>query len=148
VSRGEEKCFLPSDTRPVPPSVPAPFNVLPGMVEIPHLQAKRGFVMPATNVTPVKTGVHPLSPRIWIPFFNGMTDAVRHLDSGRRRNDERKCRLLVDEFRTPRFGAEGHSVCYENAISLRPLHLARMEADDGCHLLFPTAPEFLVGVAA
>ena len=41
--------------------------------------------MPAANVTPVKTGVHPLSPRIWIPFFNGMTDAVRHLDSGRRR---------------------------------------------------------------
>ena len=104
--------------------------------------------MPAANVTPVKTGVHPLSPRIWIPFFNGMTDAVRHLDSGRRRNDERKSRLLVDEFRTPRLGAEGHSVCHESAISLRPLHLARMEADDGFRLSSPTAPEFLVGVAA
>ncbi len=31
-------------------------------------------------VTPVETGVHP-NPRIWIPFFNGMTDAVRHLDT-------------------------------------------------------------------
>jgi hypothetical protein len=103
--------------------------------------------MPAANVTPVKTGVYPLSPRIWIPFFNGMTDAVRHLDSGRRRNDERKSRLLVDEFRIPRFGAEGHSVCHESAISLRPLHLARMEADDGFHLSSSMAPELLVGVA-
>ena len=74
--------------------------------------------MPAANVTPVKTGVYPLSPRIWIPFFNGMTDTVRHLDSGPgsspgqalRRNDERKSRLLVDAFRTSRLGAKGHSV--------------------------------------
>jgi len=29
-------------------------------------------------VTPVKTGVHPL-PSTWIPFFNGMTDTVRHI---------------------------------------------------------------------
>jgi hypothetical protein len=28
----------------------------------------------------MKTGVHPLG-RIWIPFSNGMTDTVRHLDS-------------------------------------------------------------------
>jgi hypothetical protein len=26
----------------------------------------------------VKTGVHPI-PKIWIPFFNGMTDSVRRL---------------------------------------------------------------------
>ena len=71
--------------------------------------------MPAANVTPVKSGVHPLSPRIWIPFFNGMTDTVRHLDSGPgsspgqalRRNDERKSRLLVNEYRTPPLGTEG-----------------------------------------
>jgi uroporphyrinogen-III synthase len=36
--------------------------------------------------------------------------AKEGLDSGLRRNDERKSRLLVDEFRTPRLGAEGHSV--------------------------------------
>jgi hypothetical protein len=34
-------------------------------------------------VTPVKTGVHPI-PLTWIPFSNGMTDAVvRHLDTRR-----------------------------------------------------------------
>ena len=33
-------------------------------------------------VTPVKTGVHP-HPLTWIPFSNGMTDAVRHLDARR-----------------------------------------------------------------
>jgi hypothetical protein len=38
-----------------------------------------------------KTGVHPL-PVTWIPFSNGMTDAVRHLDSRVRGNDEpREC---------------------------------------------------------
>ncbi len=36
--------------------------------------------------------------------------AKENLDSGVRRNDERKSRLLVDEFRTPRLKAEGHSV--------------------------------------
>ena len=33
----------------------------------------------------METGVHP-HPRIWIPFSNGMTDAVRYLDSGFRVN--------------------------------------------------------------
>ena len=32
------------------------------------------------SVTPVKTGVHP-HPFAWIPFSNGMTDTVRHLDA-------------------------------------------------------------------
>jgi hypothetical protein len=58
----------------------------------------------ADIVTPVETGVHPPDPRIWIPFFNGMTDAVRQLDSGPGsdpgwalcRNDERKSRLPID----------------------------------------------------
>jgi hypothetical protein len=27
-------------------------------------------------------------PLTWIPFSNGMTDAVRHLDAGIRRHDE------------------------------------------------------------
>ena len=36
--------------------------------------------------------------------------AKENLDSGLRRNDERKSRLLVDAFRTPLLGAEGHSV--------------------------------------
>jgi len=38
---------------------------------------------PSLILTPVKTGVHPPVPLTWIPFFNGMTDAVRHLDAGR-----------------------------------------------------------------
>ena len=36
--------------------------------------------------------------------------AEENLDSGLRRNDERKCRLPVDEFRTHWLGAEGDSV--------------------------------------
>ena len=28
------------------------------------------------------------APMSWIPFSNGMTDAVRHLDAGVRRHDE------------------------------------------------------------
>jgi hypothetical protein len=43
-------------------------------------------------VTPVKTGVHP-HPLTWIPFFNGMTGAVRHLDGGVRRHDKLSLRL-------------------------------------------------------
>ena len=39
--------------------------------------------------------------------------AKENLDSGLRRNDQRKSRLLVDKFRTPRLGAEGHSVYKE-----------------------------------
>jgi hypothetical protein len=35
------------------------------------------------------------------------------LDSGRRRNDERKSRLPVNEFKIPRFRAEDHSVTLE-----------------------------------
>ena len=74
---------------------------LSGMVEIPRLQAKRGFVMPA------KAGIH----------LRFRWKAKENLDSGPgsspgqalRRNDERKSRLLVDEFRTRRLGAEGHS---------------------------------------
>jgi hypothetical protein len=31
---------------------------------------------PSLIPTPVKTGVHPPVPLTWIPFFNGMTDAV------------------------------------------------------------------------
>ena len=38
------------------------------------LQANRSSVMPA------QAGIHPL-PQTWIPFFNGMTNFVRHLDS-------------------------------------------------------------------
>ena len=37
--------------------------------------------------------------------------AKENLDSGLCRNDEGNSRLLVDEFRTRRLGAEGHSVC-------------------------------------
>ena len=32
-------------------------------------------------------GRHPDPSSTWIPFFNGMTDAVRHLDSRVRGND-------------------------------------------------------------
>jgi hypothetical protein len=73
---------------------------LSGMVEIPRLQAKRRFVMPA------KAGIH----------LRARCKAKENLDSGLRRNDERKSRLLVDEFRTPRLGAEGHSVLSESSI--------------------------------
>jgi hypothetical protein len=41
---------------------------------------------PVFVVTPVKTGVHPI-PVTWIPFSNGMTDAVRHLDARVRGHD-------------------------------------------------------------
>ena len=39
------------------------------------------FRLSGVIVTPVKTGVHP-HPLNWIPFSNGMTDAVGHLDTG------------------------------------------------------------------
>jgi len=44
---------------------------------------------------PAKAGIHLRFRR----------QAQENLDSGLRRNDERKSRLLVDEFRTPRLGA-------------------------------------------
>jgi hypothetical protein len=37
---------------------------------------------PGVIVTPVKTGVHPHPLLTWIPFFNGMTDGVRHRGAG------------------------------------------------------------------
>ena len=49
---------------------------------------------------PAKAGIH----------LRARCKAKENLDSGLRRNDERKSRLLVDEFGTPRLGAEGHSV--------------------------------------
>ena len=57
-----------------------------GVVEIPRLQAKRGFVMPA------KAGIH----------LRFRWQGKENLDSGLRRNDQTKSRLLVDELRTPR----------------------------------------------
>ena len=56
---------------------------------------------------PAKAGIH----------LRFRWKAKENLDSGPgsspgqalRRNDERKSRLLVDEFRTRRLGAEGHS---------------------------------------
>ena len=36
---------------------------------------------------PAQAGIQTPSST-WITFSNGMTDAVRHLDSGPRRNDE------------------------------------------------------------
>ena len=74
-------------------------RTLSGMVEIPRLQAKRGFVMPA------KAGIHL---RLRWP-------AKENLDSGLRRNDQTKSRLLVDELRTPRLGAEGCLVRFNSA---------------------------------
>ena len=44
-----------------------------------------------------------------------------------RRNDERKSRLLVDEYRTPRLGAEGHSVS-ERGADRSELHLRHRAA--------------------
>jgi len=41
----------------------------------------------------------------------------RRLDSGFRRNDGNKNRLPVDQFRTPRLGAEGRSVEVMQAIT-------------------------------
>ena len=52
-------------------------------------------------VTPVKTGVHP-HPLTWIPFSNGMTDAVRHLDAGLSLHDELSLRLKAKDFNHPR----------------------------------------------
>ena len=49
---------------------------------------------------PAQAGIH----------LRARCKAKENLDSGLRRNDERKSRLLVDEFRTLRLGAEGHSV--------------------------------------
>ena len=46
---------------------------------------------------PAKAGIHLRFRR----------QAQENLDSGLRRNDERKSRLLVDEFRIPRLMAEG-----------------------------------------
>jgi hypothetical protein len=41
----------------------------------------------------------------------------RRLDSGFRRNDGNKNRLPVDQFKTPRLGAEGRSVEVMQAIT-------------------------------
>ena len=60
------------------------------MVEIPRLQAKRKFVMPANAGIQV---------RLRFNFKD-------RLDSGFRRNDGNKSRLPVDKFKTPRLGAE------------------------------------------
>ncbi|MNC86420.1 hypothetical protein D3C83_20770 [compost metagenome] len=49
---------------------------------------------------PAKAGIH----------LRFRWQANEDLDSGLRRNDEKKSLLLVHEFRTPRLGAEGHSV--------------------------------------
>ena len=49
--------------------------------------------------------LRPASIFLWFRW-----KAKENLDSGLRRNDKRKSRLLVDEFKTPRLGAEGHSV--------------------------------------
>jgi hypothetical protein len=43
-----------------------------------------------------------LFPLTWIPFSNGMTDAVRHLDAGVRRHDELSLRLKARDFNNPK----------------------------------------------
>ncbi len=53
---------------------------------------------------PAKAGIH----------LRFRWQAKEDLDSGLRRNDERKSRLLIDEFRTRRLGAEGHSADFEH----------------------------------
>ncbi len=58
---------------------------------------------------PAQAGIHLRA--IW--------KAKENLDSGLRRNDDRKGRLLVDEFTTPRLQSEGHSVL--NISKLREL---------------------------
>ena len=48
-------------------------------------------------------GRHPDPSSTWIPFFNGMTDSVRHLDSRVRGNDESStgaCSVNANHFRT------------------------------------------------
>ena len=80
---------------------------LSGMVEIPRLQAKRGFVMPA------QAGIH----------LRFRWKAKENLDSGLRRSRlriEKMSRLPVDEFRTARLEAEGHSVAFFAANSPLP----------------------------
>ena len=87
-------------------------NVLSGMIEIPRLQAKRGFVMPA------QAGIH----------LRFRWKAKENLDSGPgsspgqalRRNDEKMSRLPVDEFRTAQLEAEGHSGAFFAANSPLP----------------------------
>ena len=41
-------------------------------------------------------------PLTWIPFSNGMTDAVRHLDAGLSLHDELSLRLKAKDFNHPR----------------------------------------------
>ena len=55
---------------------------------------------------PAKAGIH----------LRFRWQAKKNLDSGLRRNDQTKSRLLVDEFRTPRLGAEVHSVDSANEL--------------------------------
>jgi len=67
---------------------------------------------------PTKAGIH----------LRFRWQAKENLDSGLRRNDERKSRLLVDEFRTPRLGAEVHSVIFKQSerwIHARLLRITR-----------------------
>jgi hypothetical protein len=65
-----------------------------GMVEIPHLQAKRKCVMPA---------------QAGIQCDGGGTNA-QNLDSRFRGNDGRVGPLLVDAIRIPRLQAQGRSI--------------------------------------
>jgi hypothetical protein len=41
-------------------------------------------------------GRHPDPSSTWIPFFNGMTDTVRHLDSRCHGNDGNSSRLAIN----------------------------------------------------
>src|SRR6185295_9595636 len=72
-------------TKPEVEKTGAVLMSLSGMVEVHRLQAKRRFLMPA------KADIH----------LRFCWKAKENLDSGLRRNDERKSRLSVDEFRTP-----------------------------------------------
>ncbi|MGH7775023.1 MAG: hypothetical protein ACREQA_22580, partial [Candidatus Binatia bacterium] len=70
---------------------------LPGMVEIPRLQAKKGVV------TPAEAGVERWG-RSWIPVFTGMTRKTKsrvHIQSRRR--------LEADSSRTPCLAGEDAS---------------------------------------
>jgi len=66
------------------------------MVEIPRLEAKRGFVMPA------QAGIH----------LRARCKDKEYLDSGLRRNDDTEESTSSRQIHAPRVKAEGHPVSF------------------------------------
>ena len=75
-------------------------------------QSKRNSVMPAkAGIQGCGRGATSGPTSAWIPFFNDMTDTVRHLDSRFHGNDGSAKRRLLAVIGAPRFPLDASWVC-------------------------------------